>query len=165
MGCLVWTPPLHSASLGSAADSCCTTTSLFVQARPLVEWDKHTGTTTMTYFPALKKFILSISTATNYPMMTEQFDTYFLESDSITGPWSYITYMQVTPAQLHNCTTAQLHNCLTPPKKHKKTSSNARTESLFLSLSVNLKCTSEPDLSITRVHQSLTSQSRVYIKA
>lgn len=25
--------------------------------------------------------------------MTEEFDTYFLESDSITGPWSYVNYM------------------------------------------------------------------------
>ena len=26
-------------------------------------------------------------------MMTHEFDTYFLESDSITGPWHYVTYM------------------------------------------------------------------------
>ena len=37
--------------------------------------------------------VLSISTASIYPMMTHQFDTYFLESDDITGPWSYVTYM------------------------------------------------------------------------
>jgi hypothetical protein len=36
---------------------------------------------------------MSISTATVYPMMTHQFDTYFLESDSVTGPFSYVTYM------------------------------------------------------------------------
>ena len=47
----------------------------------------------MTYFEPLKKYVLSISTATIYPMMTHQFDTYFLESDDITGPWSYVTYM------------------------------------------------------------------------
>merc|ERR1719460_3143441 len=28
-------------------------------------------------------------------MMTHQFDTYFLESDDITGPWSYVTYMSM----------------------------------------------------------------------
>ena len=62
-------------------------------AAPLVTWDNHTGVVTMTFFPALKKYIMSISTATHYPMMTEEFDTYFLESDSVTGPWSYVTYM------------------------------------------------------------------------
>ena len=36
---------------------------------------------------------MAISTARHYPYMTEEFDTYFLESDSITGPWSYVNYM------------------------------------------------------------------------
>jgi hypothetical protein len=62
-------------------------------ALPILDWVHHTGTTTMTYFPGIKKYILTTSTATNWPMMTEQFDTYFMESDSITGPWSYVTYM------------------------------------------------------------------------
>ena len=43
------------------------------------------GVVTMTYFAALRKYVLCISTATFYPSMTRQFDTYFLESDSITG--------------------------------------------------------------------------------
>jgi len=62
-------------------------------AVPMLDWVHHTGTTTMTYFPGIKKYILTTSTATNWPMMTEQFDTYFMESDSITGPWSIVTYM------------------------------------------------------------------------
>ena len=61
-------------------------------AVPLVRWDNHAGVVTMTYFAALKKYILTISTATFYPSMTKQFDTYFLESDAITGPWSYAHY-------------------------------------------------------------------------
>jgi hypothetical protein len=61
-------------------------------AAPLVAWDFHTGVVTMTYFAALKKYILTISTATYYPSMTKQFDTYFLESDAITGPWAYAHY-------------------------------------------------------------------------
>ena len=36
--------------------------------------------------------MLTISTASFYPSMTHQFDTYFLESDDITGPWSYVNY-------------------------------------------------------------------------
>lgn len=62
-------------------------------AVPILDWVHHTGTTTMTYFPGIKKYILTTSTATNWPMMTEQFDTYFMESDSITGPWSIVTYV------------------------------------------------------------------------
>jgi len=64
-----------------------------VKAAPLVEWANHTGVVTMTYMAAIKKYVLTISTATVYPMMTHEFDTYFLESDSITGPWHYVTYM------------------------------------------------------------------------
>ena len=52
------------------------------------------GVVTMTYFQGIKKYILSISTSTLYPSMTHQFDTYFLEADTITGPWSYVTYMR-----------------------------------------------------------------------
>ena len=43
------------------------------------------GVVTMTYFAGLRKYVLCISTATFYPSMVRQFDTYFLESDSITG--------------------------------------------------------------------------------
>jgi hypothetical protein len=64
------------------------------QAVPLVTWNNHTGVVTMTYFAALRKYVLTISTASFYPSMTHQFDTYFLESDDITGPWAYV-----------NCTT------------------------------------------------------------
>jgi hypothetical protein len=62
-------------------------------AVPLVKWNDHMGVVTMTYFDALQKYVLTISTATTYPNMEGAFDTYFLESDTITGPWSYINYM------------------------------------------------------------------------
>eukprot|EP00041_Stephanoeca_diplocostata_P006638 m.90490 g.90490 ORF g.90490 m.90490 type:complete len:629 (+) comp16461_c0_seq2:37-1923(+) len=61
-------------------------------AAPLVTWNNHTGVVTMTYFSVLKKYIMCISTASFYPYMTKQFDTYFLESDAITGPWAYVNY-------------------------------------------------------------------------
>ena len=63
------------------------------QARPLVEWKNHTGVTTMTYFAGLRKFVLAISTTHRYPYTIYEFDTYFLESDSITGPWRFVSYM------------------------------------------------------------------------
>ena len=61
-------------------------------AKPLVSWPNHTGVVTMTYMAAIKKYVLVISTATYYPSMVKEFDTYFLESDSIVGPWSYVNY-------------------------------------------------------------------------
>lgn len=65
------------------------------QAKPLVEWTNHTGSTTMSYFAAIKKYVMTISTASHYPTMDNgDFDTYFLEADDITGPWSYVTYMK-----------------------------------------------------------------------
>eukprot|EP00051_Salpingoeca_urceolata_P017548 m.240201 g.240201 ORF g.240201 m.240201 type:complete len:619 (+) comp18986_c1_seq11:169-2025(+) len=62
-------------------------------AKPLFVWNNHTGVVTMSYHEAINKFILVISTASFYPSMVKQFDTYFLEADSITGPWKYVTYM------------------------------------------------------------------------
>ena len=56
------------------------------QAVPLVEWGNHTGATTMTYFAGIRKYVLAISTASVYPLMDGgPFDTYFLESNSISA--------------------------------------------------------------------------------
>ena len=62
-------------------------------AAPLVEWKHRMGVVTMTYFSALKKYILSVSTAHQYPLMNEPFDSYFLESDSMTGPFASVSYL------------------------------------------------------------------------
>jgi len=48
----------------------------------------------MTYIPAVKRYIICISTPTHSPFTTQQFDTYLLESESITGPFKYISYMR-----------------------------------------------------------------------
>jgi len=65
------------------------------KATPLVEFTNHTGCTTMTYFAGIKKYIMSINTASHYPDMDGgNYDTYFLESDDITGPWSLVTWMR-----------------------------------------------------------------------
>lgn len=63
------------------------------QAAPLISWENTTGVVTMTYIAPLRKYVLVVSTANEYPSMVKAFDTYFLESDSITGPWKYVTYM------------------------------------------------------------------------
>ena len=62
-------------------------------ARPLLTWNNHTGVVTMTYVAALKKYVTCISTPTFSPYTVKQFDTYFLESDSLTGPFRLIEYL------------------------------------------------------------------------
>jgi hypothetical protein len=72
------------------------------KATPLVEYVNHTGSTTMTYFPGIKKYIITICTTAKYPVLDNgNFDTYFLESDSITGPWKYVTYMKSFGPQVY----------------------------------------------------------------
>merc|ERR1711904_73945 len=65
------------------------------QAVPLISWPNRTGVTTMTYLPSVKRYIVCISTPTFSPFTEKQFDTYFLESENITGPFRYITYMRM----------------------------------------------------------------------
>ena len=62
-------------------------------AKPLVVWMNNTGVVTMSWHPAISKYILVISTPSVSPSCVGNFDTYFLESDSMTGPWSYVSYM------------------------------------------------------------------------
>jgi hypothetical protein len=62
-------------------------------AKPLALWMTRGGVTTMSYHPTLSKYIMVISTPTVSPSMVGPFDTYFLESDFITGPWSYVAYI------------------------------------------------------------------------
>jgi len=72
------------------------------KAKPLVEFTNHTGCTTMTYFAGIKKYVMSINTASHYPTMDGgNFDTWFLESDDITGPWSVVTYMRDFGPQIY----------------------------------------------------------------
>jgi len=64
------------------------------KARPLLTWGNTTGVTTMTYLPAVRKYVMVISTPSISPFTNKNFDTYFLESTSLYGPYSMITYMR-----------------------------------------------------------------------
>lgn len=64
-------------------------------ARPLFVWPRRTGVVTLSYHAALGKYVLVVSTPTIAPSTEGTFDTYYLESDSLTGPWGLIAY---TPA-------------------------------------------------------------------
>ena len=62
-------------------------------ARPLFVWPGRTGVVTLTWWPELSKFIMVISTPSSGCSTVGNFDTYFLESDNLTGPFSLITYL------------------------------------------------------------------------
>ena len=65
------------------------------QAKPLVEFTNHTGSTTMTYFAGIKKYVMTINTASHYPTMDGgNFDTWMLEADDVTGPWALVAFLK-----------------------------------------------------------------------
>jgi len=70
-----------------------TFSSSIADAKPLFVWMNSTGVVTMSWHPTLSKYIMVVSTPTTKPYTVYHFDTYFLESDSMTGPWSYISYL------------------------------------------------------------------------
>lgn len=75
-----------------------------VDAAPLFTWENRTGVVTATYDPTLKKYLMVVSTTSwgdgsvlRHPNGTQccggtigPFDTYILESDSITGPYRLV---------------------------------------------------------------------------
>jgi hypothetical protein len=63
----------------------------FTMIKPLLVWDDRMGCTTITYNPALKKYIMC--TTDGWPGMKDM-NSYLLESDQITGPYRLITYMK-----------------------------------------------------------------------
>lgn len=65
-----------------------------VSARPLIEWEENCGCATMTYNAPLDKYFMCVTYGgTLGGGGITDFDTYILESDNITGPWSMVTYM------------------------------------------------------------------------
>lgn len=59
--------------------------------QPLVTWNGRVGSTSITYNPRLKKYLFCTTDgrAANGP-----YDTYILESGSITGPWKLVVFME-----------------------------------------------------------------------
>jgi hypothetical protein len=73
--------------------------SKLADAAPLISWGNRTGVVTLSWHPLLEKFIMVVSTPTESPFtgsdappFNATYDTYFLESDDITGPWALVTY-------------------------------------------------------------------------
>jgi len=71
-------------------------TSDFSRIKPLIEWNGRVGHATMTYHPALKKYLLCVTDG--WPTISTM-NTYILESDTITGPWKLVTFMEKFGAQ------------------------------------------------------------------
>lgn len=68
-----------------------TWTGKLAEAKPIASWRDNMGCVTMTYNPALKKFLMCVTDGGN---TVSRFNTYVLESDAITGPWKLVSYMK-----------------------------------------------------------------------
>ena len=107
-------------------------------AEPLLTWHAHTGVTTMTWVPAVKKFITCISTPSFTPYTNKQFDTYFLESDRMTGPFKLVHYMREFGPEAYFVNIPSSFMDATPkPTKDAGPSASATAINAFLSYSAN----------------------------
>jgi hypothetical protein len=61
----------------------------FSKIKPLVEWPDNMGQVTVTYVPALRKYLMCVTDGKNY---AGPFNAYFLESSDLTGPWRIAAY-------------------------------------------------------------------------
>ena len=61
-------------------------------AQPLFTWPNRTGVATMSFIAAIGKYVMVVGTPSHGLSMIRSFDTYFLESDAITGPFRLIDY-------------------------------------------------------------------------
>ncbi len=63
----------------------------FAAVEPLLKWNNHMGSVTMTYDAPLKKYLMTVTDGGN---TISKFDTYILESSDMTGPWKLVVYMK-----------------------------------------------------------------------
>lgn len=82
----------------------------FAEVKPLIEWIDNCGCVTMTYNAPLKKYIMCITYgylnggsvfSGNDGLNDVDYDTYFLESSAITGPWKMIHYLKAFGPQAY----------------------------------------------------------------
>ncbi len=60
-------------------------------AQSIASWPGHMGCVTVTYAPALKRYLMCVTDG--WPTIKEM-DSYILESDSLTGPWRMVSFME-----------------------------------------------------------------------
>ena len=61
----------------------------FSKIKPVVTWADNMGQVAVTYVPALRKYIMCVTDGRKYD---GPFNTYFLESNKLTGPWRIVSY-------------------------------------------------------------------------
>ncbi len=60
-------------------------------AQPIVRWDGHAGNVAVTWFPGLRRFIMSI---TDGGAAVGPVSSYILEASCLEGPWHMVTYLR-----------------------------------------------------------------------
>ncbi|MEM0964574.1 MAG: hypothetical protein AAGJ81_00300 [Verrucomicrobiota bacterium] len=78
---------------GHDSDGIAIWTKDFKKIKPIFEWNNHCGIVTMTYNPSLRKYFMCITDGHMVTTSRREYDSYVLESDSLTGPWSIVAYM------------------------------------------------------------------------
>ncbi|MGA2754284.1 MAG: hypothetical protein ABSE53_10990 [Terracidiphilus sp.] len=68
----------------------------FEDLKPMLEWRDHLGSVTITYNPALDRFLMCV--ADGWPS-TQTISTLILEADKVTGPWRLVCYLKDFGAQ------------------------------------------------------------------
>ncbi len=63
----------------------------FAAIKPLLKWDNHMGSVTVTYDAPLKQYLMVITDGGN---TIAKFSTYILAAPAITGPWKLVTYLK-----------------------------------------------------------------------
>jgi hypothetical protein len=66
-------------------------TTDFDKIQPLLEWNNNMGCVTVTYNAPLKKYLMCVTDGGN---TCARMNTYFLESDQLTGNWKLICYLK-----------------------------------------------------------------------
>ena len=91
-------PSKYEFYAGKGADGKPAWTRDFSKIKPVVEWPDNMGQVTVTYIPALKKFIMCVTDGQSYD---KSYNSYFLESNDLTGPWRMVTYWKAFGEQAY----------------------------------------------------------------
>lgn len=65
--------------------------SSFEDIQPIADWNNNMGCVTITYNAPLKKYLMCV---TDGQTTLSRYNSYILESDSMTGPWKMLSYMK-----------------------------------------------------------------------
>ncbi|MDR1186930.1 MAG: hypothetical protein LBK95_05665 [Bifidobacteriaceae bacterium] len=84
-------PHAYEFFCGYGEDGIAVWTPDFARITPMLEWRNNMGCATMTYNRPLQKYFLCVTDGGN---TCTKMNTYILEADQVSGPWSLVTYMK-----------------------------------------------------------------------